>query len=90
MSTKSKYGYIKYPFFGLYHVPEVSVEFETIQELIDYDNNLEIEYDFNFNKGMSVQDKHPNKKCEGKRVRVSSNLTLRRVTKVKVYRKKKQ
>ena len=38
-------------------------EFETIQELIDYDNNLEIEHDFNFNKGMSVQDKHPNKKC---------------------------
>jgi len=38
-------------------------QFETIQELIDYDNNLEIEHDFKLNKGMSVQDKHPNKKC---------------------------
>ena len=36
MSTKSKYGYIKYPFFGLYHVPEVSVEFDKIQAEINH------------------------------------------------------
>ena len=47
------------------HVPLLyeENEFETIQNLMDYDKNLEIEYDFQHNKFMHCEDKHPNVKC---------------------------
>lgn len=33
-SQKSKYSYITYPFFGLFKVPEISVEFDKISTLL--------------------------------------------------------
>jgi len=37
--------------------------FITIQDLMDYNKNFEIEYDFKMNKGYLCQDKHPNVEC---------------------------
>jgi len=37
--------------------------FFTIQDLMEYNKNFEIEYDFKMNRGYLCQDKHPNVEC---------------------------
>ena len=40
-----------------------NLDFNTIQDLIDYDKNFEIEHDLLNNRGIICQDKHPNIAC---------------------------
>jgi len=55
-----------------------NLNFNTIQDLMDYDKNLEIEHDILNKKGMVCQDKHPSVTCH----KVIANSLINNIKKI--------